>query len=341
MKYLPSYRNQLESLYISGGLDWKLFILEGDSRDDSHGFLKRWANDDPRVHIGQEHVGVSIDIEDRAACWARAGNACFDLTPTEGNHTHFLWLEADLCFPAELLTRLVAHDVDVVAPIVWLGGLFYDTWGFRGTDGVKWTNGAPYHSDYRPWTLLEMNSVGSCVLFKREVLDAGIRFRPTYEDGLLVGMCNNARDRGFKVWADPSTAILHPVTEWEAQMWRCNTVELIDEHGGCSELDTSSKLTNERATHLVALDPDLVRHVFDALFASLCMDLDTNRLEVEVRARERPHRNYDLRIRGLHPDQLGPIQSLKWLTRHAFGSIKPRFGSSFSTDVRIVLEAEH
>lgn len=33
-----------------------------------------------------------------------------------------------------------------------------------------------------------MNSVGSCVLFKRSILDAGIRMRGTYETRPLVGM---------------------------------------------------------------------------------------------------------------------------------------------------------
>lgn len=296
MAYLPSYRRQLESLTLDAGDTWRLHILEGDSRDDSRAFLEAWAREDARVHVGREDVGDAVEAEDRAARWAHVCNACVDLIPAGGAHTHMLWLEADLCFPPELLGRLLAHGVDVVAPVIWLGGLFYDTWGFRGRDGVRWTNEPPYHADYRPMRLIELNSVGSCVLFDRAVLDAGIRFRPTYGDGLLVGMCNDARARGLRVFADTATAILHPVSHWEAQMWRCESVERVDAAGratrqGGPELrgeGLDPYLSMLDAGHLVCTQHRFLLRTFKAL--------ETNRLAIDVRARSAPRRGYDLRI---------------------------------------------
>src|SRR5262249_14963248 len=159
--------------------------------DGTLDFLRRWEAEDPRVKVGRECVGEALEKNDRAARWARAANACIDLLPNSGSHTHVLWLEADLCFPPELVSRLLAKDVDIVAPIIYLGGYFYDTWGFRDLSGKKWKSPASSNRKFKPFRLIEMSSVGSCVLFRRAILDSGIRFRGTYEDGLLVGVCQD------------------------------------------------------------------------------------------------------------------------------------------------------
>jgi hypothetical protein len=297
MAYLPSYRRQLESLSVEGGHGWRLYVIEGDSRDASYAFLQRWAEEDSRVRVGQQHVGDGVGVEERAARWARAGNACLDLVPAGGAHTHVLWLESDLCFPADLLVRLLAHRVDVVAPIIWIGGLFYDTWGFRGMDGVKWQA----ETRFRTMQLVEMNSVGSCVLFDRKVLDAGILFRPAFEDGLLVGMCNDARARGMKVWADTGTAILHPVSVWEAQMWRCSGVALSDGRGMSEQLSPAEANMLGLDPNMPNLDAGFLLRGHRAFLCALFRRLDTNRLEVEVTARAYPRRSYAMRVRRQAP----------------------------------------
>ncbi|HJV34643.1 hypothetical protein, partial [Geomonas sp.] len=115
MSYLPSYRRQLESLTLEGGLEWHLCILEGDSRDGSAKYLEQWAAEDPRITVGKENVGDTAEIQDRAERWARVCNACLDLIPASLDYSHMLWLEADLSFPPELLRRLVRHEADVVS----------------------------------------------------------------------------------------------------------------------------------------------------------------------------------------------------------------------------------
>lgn len=296
MDYLPAYRHQLEALRLSADDGWRLYILEGDSRDGSHQFLKQWAAEDPRVVVGQEHVGFASEKEDRAARWARAGNACFDLLPANGAHTHVLWLEADLCFPSELVQRLLSRDVDVVAPIIYLGGVFYDTWGFRDLDGRKWTNTAPFHPKYRPFALIEMGSVGSCVLFRRAIFDAGIRFRGTYENGLLVGMCHEARANGFRVWADTATAILHPMEPWEAQMWRPGVVTLVGPGGASEELSREQAEALGLQSNVPLLDAGTLLHIQETFWKRILRLRRTNHLDVEVTARTYPRKSYDLRV---------------------------------------------
>lgn len=295
MSYLPSYRSQLDAIRLDEGDDWRLFILEGDSSDGSHEFLLNWAQQDPRVQVGKENVGHAHVREDRAQRWARAGNACLELLPEDWPYTHVLWLEADLCFPPELVHRLLDRQVDVVAPMIYLGGFFYDTWGFRDIDGRKWTNLLPYHPDYRAFSLMAMGSVGSCVLFRREVLDAQIRFRGTYENGLLVGICNDARAKGFRVWADTATAILHPVDAWQSQMWSPNRIDV-------STPTASQTLTPAQAGEmgldlfLPLLDEEQM-HALSGFWITLYRRFQSNRLTVVVKPLATGTRKqYDIQI---------------------------------------------
>ncbi len=296
LEYLPAYRRQLESLILAKGDTWDLYILEGDSSDDSWGYLQGWAAEDKRVHVVQKHIGQAKEKEDLARKWAAVCNACFDLIPQDSEHTHILWLEADLSFPSEVPRRLLKHNVDVVAPVIFLGGQFYDTWGFRGLDGKRWSNGAPYHPDYSPGRLLPMSSVGSCVLFSRAILDAGIRMRGTYEGGLLVGMCADAREKGFRVWADTSTAILHPVTHWQRQMW-CPRRVVVESSSGDVELDPLEFVDHGIHAMLPLMDPAKLVRAHYKFFRNQFRALKTNRLEVQVRATSLPERSYDLIVR--------------------------------------------
>ena len=99
------------------------------------------------------------------------------MIPSDSKHTHVLWIESDLYFPPEILEKLILHDVDIVAPMIYMGGNFYDQWAYRDEKDQPWSHAPPYHKDYSPFSLIKMGSVGSCVLFKRAVIDSGITFK--------------------------------------------------------------------------------------------------------------------------------------------------------------------
>ncbi|HJV35057.1 hypothetical protein, partial [Geomonas sp.] len=223
-------------------------------------------------------------------------NSCLALVPEDLDYSHLLWIESDLCFPPELLRRLLAHDVDVVAPMIWLGGLFYDTWGYRDIDGNPWTNHAPYHPDYVPMSLMEMGSVGSCVLFRRAILDAGVRYQGTYQNGLLVGMCHDARALGYRVFVDTSTAILHPVDNWEAQMWRPSQLVIIDSSGNAADMPLAEARGLGLEMHIAALDPNMMLQANGAFLRNLCWRYRSNRISVEVQARPYPRKLYRMQV---------------------------------------------
>jgi len=125
---------------------------------------------------------------------------------------YFLYLQPDLIVPTDLIQRLIADDKDIVAGIVWgasMEGTFYDTWGYRSKDsGTGWGqfNRSWYHNNVIKG-LVEVNNVGSCFLFKRKVLDAGVRFGTDLD---VVGFTNSAREHGFSVWVDTEIDIVHP-----------------------------------------------------------------------------------------------------------------------------------
>jgi hypothetical protein len=303
MPYLAYFRRQIESLMVDETTRWHLYCLEGDSSDGSWAFLQAWAHDDHRVTIGRLDVGGATNKAALARNWARAGNACLDLIPADSQHTHVLWLESDLCVPPEILRRLLRHDVDVVAPVIFLGGLFYDTWGFCGIDGKHWQNDPPFHPHYRGHALIPMQSVGSCVLFSRRVLDGGLRMRGTYDDGLLVGLCKDARAAGMTVWADTGTAILHPVDLWAKQLWRIGSVTMRTAEGAALP-DMVGSDVGDRTGGMPALDPDAMFHAHVHHWRRVLAAVRTNRLRVDIEARPGPRREYDLRITSLEPSGL-------------------------------------
>jgi hypothetical protein len=276
MGYLPAYRRQLENLNLRDGDSWRLYILEGDSTDGTFDFLKQWEATDPRIKVGRECVGEALDKDNRAARLAQAANACINLIPNGSSHTHVLWLEADLCFPPELVTRLLAKDVDIIAPIIYLGGYFYDTWGFRDLKGKKWKSPASSNRNFKPFRLIEMSSVGSCVMFRRAIWDSGIRFRGTYDDGLLVGVCQDARRKGNRVWADTSTAILHPSDVWEKQMWQPSAVQGVSSGGEVWNLSTSEAQEAGLQRNLPVVDPGFILQAQSSLWKTFFKRYNTS-----------------------------------------------------------------
>jgi len=199
--------------------------VEGDSRDDTFARLRAWKEEDQRVLLNRQHIEPVRDFQERVRAWAALGNLAIEAALGQ-EWDYLLWCESDLCLPPDLITRLVADDRDVVAPAIFLGGMFYDTWGFIGLDKKPFTNEAPYHKDWVSHGLVELGSVGSVVLFRREVLETGIRFQGSHETGLLRGMSFDARAQGFRVWLDSRLAVIHPTTRWERQQYRLVDIAL-------------------------------------------------------------------------------------------------------------------
>lgn len=173
--------------------------------------------------VSSQHLRTFVD---KVQQWAANGNQCIELALSHGSElTHLAWIEADLCYPYDTLEILLARDKPIIAPLIYLSNLFYDSWGFRDKNGTKMTVFEPCvpHDHIEP---IEASSVGSFVLFDAALFRANIRFRSEYDHGLLVGLCEDGATIGLKTYADPTISILHPVSAWRDQVWPCKTMQI-------------------------------------------------------------------------------------------------------------------
>jgi hypothetical protein len=130
--------------------------------------------------------------------------------------------------------------------------------------------------------------------------------RGTYENGLLVGMCNDASAAGMRVWADTGTAILHPVDQWERQMWRTEEVTIEDPKG--QRRFTPVDFERERIVPILpVLDGNALLRAQSRFLLRQFSALRTNRLDIEVNASTQPRRHFSLKVRRAAPHGHGAL----------------------------------
>ena len=218
--YARSFFHQLKAVTELGyELKSITVVLDGETLTDAS-LIE--AQSDPRVRFVFEgpRPAPTFFMDERSIAWARAGNLALEgslSTPSEFT----LWVESDLTFPCDLIELLMEPNQDVVAPIIMLGQLFYDSWGFRDLSGQRISTLAQLLAlPQGPGPLTELLSVGSCLLFRSSLLAQGVRFPSGYENGLLVGFCLAARSRGARVFCRHDVAIVHPTSLWASQLYR-------------------------------------------------------------------------------------------------------------------------
>ena len=206
---LPAFMTRFEMLAHPPAC-LRLIVVEGDSVDGTLPALREWADKEKRLTVvvcntGRPHYGSVIDV-DRFRVLASVFNAGLDAVDLAWT-AHVMFIPSDVQHEPDLLSRLLAHDLDLVAPFFWGpgGDWFYDTWGFT-RHGERFTNferrQLPSYGD-RP---IAMDTIGGCVLMRAAVLRAGVRYSP---DDVDRGLCRAAKAKGFTVWADPTTHINH------------------------------------------------------------------------------------------------------------------------------------
>ena len=193
-------------------------MVEGDSVDETPGMLGAWAGHDERVKIVTHNAGLpryaSIANADRFLVMASVINAGIDVADLLWSD-YVMTLPADIQIEPDLAKRLTAWNRDIIAPMVWMDGWFYDTWAFRYADGGRL--GAErdrWEKEDKPQEPFEMGSVGGTNMISAAVLRAGCRYT---KDAVDMGLCAWARELGFHVWADPTTHVIHDKRWWRWQ----------------------------------------------------------------------------------------------------------------------------
>ena len=124
--------------------------------------------------------------------------------------THLLFLDADMVYPTDTVTKMLDHDKDICAALMF----------------KRWPNfeplvfvGEPYNMTLLepiPDGLVQVTATGTgCIMIKTKVLeDIGYPFfsfdthngKPVGED---INFCYKARQHGYKVWVDTTIRTEH------------------------------------------------------------------------------------------------------------------------------------
>ena len=242
-------------------------LLTGAS-DQVPATIQAWSATDDRMILGSVPEDPPGDPIARR-CWTEAlWNRSLDLLNGRP-YDRVLFVEAGLTLPVDLILELMRDDADIVAPCIYLGSLFYDTWSFRGSDGARYEHAPPHHPCHRPHGLIEMSSVGGVFLVRRAVLDAGIRFEADAPEGPTVGFCDAARAAGFRIRLNSRLSVVKPTVAWREEMYAIGAVSLegFESDPFLRQVLSSLSARLEGSTDLLLETPELPEDhpVFDGL----------------------------------------------------------------------------
>jgi SAM-dependent methyltransferase len=199
--------------------------VEGDSKDKTYERLQQTARIFPsKIVLIKNDTCLpsygSIVHPARFRGLAECANIALETATFAEKADLILWLESDVTYSSDLILRLLKHQKDIIAPVVLIEttNLFYDVWAFRakapGTPSkpdhaaTKFKLTPPYHPAYDSDQLFTLESAGSVLLFRSEVIARGARLTG---DEAIVGFCRSARALGYRIWCDPTTIVYHQV----------------------------------------------------------------------------------------------------------------------------------
>lgn len=203
--FLPAFLNQLEQLEDIG----QIVFSYGESKDATLDILKSYRDQtEHKIRVKRDPpMGEVLSSGQIGLLYADMQRRIKE-KPEEYPESHIALLDADVMrMPKDLLVKLRKHDKDIVAPYVWTlfhsepCRLFYDTYVFR----YKGYRFHPYRPPLNDGELLQLDSVGTCFLVDKQVF-LDVPYGDPYPH---MKFCNEAREKGYEVWADPGTSIYH------------------------------------------------------------------------------------------------------------------------------------
>lgn len=231
----------MASLLAQTLADWRLFVVDNASGDDTLARLEAWP--DPRVTIIRSATNTGA-----------AGGNNLGIGPALASGAPFILLcNNDIRFPADTLAGIVAAKrglppggVSAVMPYAdGSGAIWYADGAFAGVHGARCIHravapariaagSAPFETDYAPTTFL---------LFDREVIETLGRIDEAYfaywEDADYVW---RAREAGFRFWSVPAVRVEHKVSQssggsqsaYSVSQYFRNQMLFARKHRGCA-----------------------------------------------------------------------------------------------------------
>lgn len=144
-------------------IDIKLFISVPSCREPKSGFnasfLSLTANLLSNGLKNHKLVGIAPEIAAQASCLSQARQHALDKA-IENGFTHWLSLDDDMMFPADVVDQMLAHDAaivtanyrkknykQVIGVCQGIDGLGIDSTGKSGTEVIGWMGGGMFLAD--------------------------------------------------------------------------------------------------------------------------------------------------------------------------------------------------
>lgn len=190
-------------------------FIEGDSSDRTYEVLKNWTEKRTgsileKINKGNSPFGKTRDTR-RTIHLAELRNRLISMILSVPNVGEVLMVDANYGWKGDLISCLREADAHIASPLVVMHKdnngryMFYDIWVFR-KDGMEFWPIYPYAKGMQFDRPVDVDSVGSCYLVKRQVLENGVRYDGN-TDSEQVGFCRNARNQGFSIRINPKIYI--------------------------------------------------------------------------------------------------------------------------------------
>ncbi|HHV16986.1 MAG TPA: hypothetical protein GXX58_10545 [Gelria sp.] len=130
----------------------------------------------------------------------------------ESDCDYLFSLDSDILAPADILTRLLADDCDIVSALVCNGHEVGDTSIYnileRGRDGSY-----RHIRNFPRDRVFPVDCTGAAYLIKRAVIAAGVRYS-SQGGGEDIAFCERAISRGFNIFCDGRVECIHLMREY-------------------------------------------------------------------------------------------------------------------------------
>lgn len=223
-KHLPRYFRQLTALRqaLAPSIRLRLVAAEGDSVDGTRqAILDRAHEAGISVDlVPTDHGGMhwkSVEDPARMRTMSNVMNAA--LSAVEPTDDLVLWIMSDLGWDASTIRDLVLaaesrrDGFDVLAPLVFQGENFYDTWAYR-SGGTRFRATPPHHENLVPGQLSEVDSAGTCLAMR-----AGVARAARATDQEAVSWCADARRHGARIAVSDRWKVEHDPPQARRLLW--------------------------------------------------------------------------------------------------------------------------
>lgn len=192
----------------------RLVVAEGDSTDDTYDLIDRQLMDNDLL-LKVDHGGPVFGSVDNEQRWSQIAYVCNEVLRhlDMKDDDKLVYVESDLVWPVDTMHFLI-NDLDHVGAVAAMSlvptnGQFYDTWGHVGMDGVPFKHEPPFHPSLehaRSGHLYPIQSAGSCIAVRGEIVNQGLEFSDT---DCIRGFCRTIRDH-TPLMLDPDAVVYHP-----------------------------------------------------------------------------------------------------------------------------------